>query len=74
MPTNLPRPRVKAKTSVFTVVLNAFMLSTALILTFMVLLQEERYAMGQRGYFADTLEQLTQVSPDDTTGTVSRPD
>ena len=74
MPTNLPRPRVKAKTSVFTVVLNAFMLSTALILTFMVLLQEERYAMGQRGYFADTLEQLTQISPDDTTGTVSRPD
>ena len=74
MPTNLPRPRVKAKTSVFTVVLNAFMLSTALILTFMVLLQEERYAMGQRGYFADTLEQLTQVSPDDTTGAVSRPD
>lgn len=74
MPTNLPRPRVKAKTSVFTVVLNAFMLSTALILTFMVLLQEERYAMGQRGYFADTLEQLTQGSPDDATGTVSRPD
>ena len=74
MPTNLPRPRVKAKTSVFTVVLNGFMLSTALILTFMVLLQEERYAMGQRGYFADTLEQLTIQSPDDTTGTVLRPD
>ena len=74
MPTNLPRPRVKAKKSVFTVVLNGFMLSTALILTFMVLLQEERYAMGQRGYFADTLEQLTQQSPDDATGTVLRPD
>ena len=74
MPTNLPRPRVKAKKSVFTVVLNGFMLSTALILTFMVLLQEERYAMGQRGYFADTLEQLTIQSQDDTTGTVLRPD
>ena len=74
MPTNLLRPRVKEKPSVFTVVLNGFMLSTALILTFMVLLQEERYAMGQRGYFADTLEQLTQESSAETTGNISRPD
>jgi hypothetical protein len=64
----LPRPRVKAKTSVLTVVFNGFMLGSALILTFMVLLQEERYAMGQRGYFADTLEQLAQQTPPDMTG------
>ena len=68
MPTNLPRPRVKAKTSVFTVLLNGFMLGSALILTFIVLLQEERYAMGQKGYFADTLAQLAQESPADITG------
>ena len=68
MPTNLPRPRVKAKKSVFTVVLNSFMLGSALILTFMVLMQEERYAMGQKGYFADTLEQLAQQNPGDMTG------
>jgi hypothetical protein len=68
LPTNLPRPRVKAKKSVFTVVLNGFMLGSALILTFIVLLQEERYAMGQRGYFADSLAQLTQESPADMTG------
>jgi hypothetical protein len=68
LPTNLPRPRVKAKKSVFTVVFNGFMLGSALILTFMVLLQEERYAMGQRGHFANTLEQLAQQTPADMTG------
>jgi hypothetical protein len=70
LPTNLPRPRVKAKKSVFTVVLNGFMLGSALILAFMVLLQEERYAMGQRGYFADTLEQISQQNPADTIGEI----
>ena len=44
------------------------MLGSALILTFIVLLQEERYAMGQKGYFADTLAQLAQESPADITG------
>jgi hypothetical protein len=68
LPTNLPRPRVKAKKSVFTVIFNGFMLGSALILTFMVLMQEERYAMGQKGYFADTLAQLTQETPADMTG------
>jgi hypothetical protein len=73
LPTNLPRPRVKEKKSVFTVVFNGFMLGSALILTLMVLLQEERFAMGQPGYFAGALEQLTQESPADTIGTIARP-
>ena len=63
MPTSLPprpRVRVKAKRSVFSVVLNAFMLVSALILTFVVLVQEERYANGQPGPFADEITQLTQ--------------
>jgi hypothetical protein len=68
LPTNLPRPPVKPKRSIFSVILNTFMLGSALILTFMVLMQEERYAMGQPGYFAGTLEQMTQQSPADMTG------
>ena len=68
MPTNLPRSPVKPKRSIFTVALNAFMLGSALILTGMVLIQEERYAMGQPGYFAGSNEQWTQQSPLDMTG------
>jgi hypothetical protein len=68
LPTNLPRRNVKPKPSVFTLVLNTFMVGSALILTFMVLLQEERYAMGQPGYFAGTLEQTAQQTQIDTTG------
>jgi hypothetical protein len=68
LPTNLPRPPVKPKRSIFSIVLNAFMLGSALILTGMVLIQEERYAMGQPGYFAGTLEQMTQQTPADMTG------
>jgi len=63
LPTSLPpRPqvRVKAKRSVFSVVLNTFMLVSALILTFVVLVQEERYANGQPGPFADQITQITQ--------------
>jgi hypothetical protein len=44
------------------------MLGSALILTFMVLMQEERYAMGQPGYFASTLKQMTQQTPAEPTG------
>lgn len=67
MPTNLPRPRVKEKSSVFSVVLNTFMVGSALILTFMVVMQEERYVNGQEGYLAGTIEQLTQQAAADTT-------
>ncbi len=68
MPTNLPRPRAKAKRSIFSIFLNAFMLGSALILTAAVLLQEERYAMGQPGYLAGAFEQMTQHIPADMTG------
>jgi hypothetical protein len=68
LPTDLPRPRVKEKRSLFSAMLNTFMVGSALILTFMVLMQEERYAMGQPGYFAGTIEQLTQQAAVDTTG------
>lgn len=69
MPTSLPpRPqvRVKAKRSIFSVALNTFMLVSALILTFVVLVQEERYAMGQPGPFAEQIIQLTQQFSADT--------
>ena len=68
MPTNLPRRPAKPKRSIFSVVLNTFMLGSILILTFMVLIQEERYAMGQPGYFAGALEQMTQQTLTNVTG------
>ena len=68
MPTNLPRPLVKPKRSIFSVVLNAFMLGSALILTFMVLIQEQRYAMGQPGYFAGTFDQMIERTTSEITG------
>jgi hypothetical protein len=44
------------------------MLGSVLILTFMVLIQEERFAMGQPGYFAAALEQMSQQSLTNVTG------
>ena len=73
MPTNLPRPRAKAKLSVFTVVLNAFMLGSALILTAAVVLQEERYATG-RPDASGTIGALKQpVAIDMTSETMALP-
>ncbi|MFZ0846736.1 MAG: hypothetical protein WAM62_13170 [Pseudolabrys sp.] len=66
MPTNLPPPRAKAKRSVFTVALNAFMLGSALILAAAVVLQEERYAMG-RPDVAGVTGTFTQPVPIDMT-------
>jgi hypothetical protein len=68
LPTNLPRPLVKPKRSIFSVVLNVFMLGSALILTVMVLIQEERYAQGQPGYFADTFDQMIEPATSEITG------
>jgi hypothetical protein len=69
LPTALPRPpRAERKRSVFSVVLNAFMLVSGLALTFIVLVREEHYAMGQKGLFADTIVQLTQHMPSDRPG------
>jgi hypothetical protein len=64
----LPRRHVEPKRSIFSVILNTFMVGSALILTFMVLMQEERYAMGQPGYFAASLEHMVQATPADMTG------
>ena len=71
MPTNLPRPRVKPKRSIFSDVLNAFMLVSALILTFVVLVREQRYTNGEPGIFADAIIQLTEQTPAD--GSSERP-
>ena len=61
MPTALPRPpRVKPKPTLFGVVLNAGMLVSALILTFVVLVREQGYAMGEPGMFADAIVQMMQ--------------
>jgi hypothetical protein len=68
MPTALPRPRVKQKRSLFGVVLNAGMLVSALILTFVVLVREQGYAMGEPGMFADAIVQMTQQSSPNTSG------
>jgi hypothetical protein len=68
MPTALPRPRVKQKRSLFGVVLNAGMLVSALILTFVVLVREQGYAMGEPGMFADAIIQMTQQSSPNTSG------
>jgi hypothetical protein len=64
LPTALPRPpRVEQKRSRLGVVFNAFMVLSALILTFVVLVREQGYANGQPGMFADTIVQLTQQVP-----------
>lgn len=68
MPTNLPRPRVRQKRSVFSVAFNSFLVGSALFLTFMVVVQEERYAMGRPGILAGALTQLTQQGVADETG------
>jgi hypothetical protein len=44
------------------------MVGSVLILTIMVLMQEERYAMGQPGSLAGALEQMAQQTPADMTG------
>jgi len=38
------------------------MVMSALILTFIVLVREQRYAMGEPGIFADAIVQMTQQS------------
>jgi hypothetical protein len=68
LPTALPprpRPRLEQKRTVFGIVLNASMLVSALVLTFIVLMREQQYAMGKKGMFADAIVQLTQQVPAD---------
>jgi hypothetical protein len=74
LPTNLPRPSVKPKLSIFTIVLNTFMVCTALLLTAAVLVQEERYAAGDQPLdIAGAVEQLTQNVPIDLGGDTMAP-
>jgi len=58
---------------VFDIALNAFMLVSALILTFVVLLREQGYANGQPGIFADRIVQLTQQIPPERSGDLATP-
>jgi hypothetical protein len=75
LPTALPRPpRAKPKRTLFDVVLNTFMVLSALVLTFIVLVREQGYANGQPGLFADTIVQMTQQTAADNAGdTVAAP-
>ncbi len=62
MPTNLPhRPRADVKRSprrvVFDILFNGAMLVSALILTFIVLVREQRYAYGQQEIANQTMQQ-----------------
>lgn len=62
MPTNLPRrPRADVKRPprrvVFDILFNGAMLVSALILTFIVLVREQRYAYGQQEIANQTMQQ-----------------
>ena len=63
-----PQPRAAKKSSVFDVLFNGFLVVSALALAGVVLVQEQRFAMGQPGPFADTAVQLMQAPSPDTTG------
>ncbi len=62
MPTLLPPSRrpVEKKNRPLDIVLNTFMVISALALTFLVLVQEQRFANGQPGPLAGTLTTLLE--------------
>ena len=64
MPTHLPppRPRVEKQGRFLSAVLNTFMVVSALALTFVVLVQEQRYANGQPGPLAGSLATILEQS------------
>ena len=70
MPTTLPhRPRADVKRSpgrvAFDILFNGAMLVSALILTFIVLVREEQYALGQQEIATQVMQQrLTATSGD----------
>lgn len=73
MPTTLPhRRRADEKPSpariVFDFLFNAILVTSALILTFIVLVREEQYAFGQLQSPAQAIEQAAQQSLLHTTG------
>jgi len=64
VPTHLPppKPRVEKKGRFISAVLNTFMVVSALALTFVVLVQEQRFADGQPGPLAGSLATILQQS------------
>jgi hypothetical protein len=65
----LPPRRVERKTaSFFTLVLNTFMLVSALLLTFVVLVREEQYAFGQPDDPAPIINSKAPQTPPDLPG------
>lgn len=68
MPTTLPhRRRADEKRSpariVFDFLFNAILVTSALILTFIVLVREEQYAFGRQQIAIQAIEQAAQPSP-----------
>jgi hypothetical protein len=73
LPTTLPhRRRVEEKPSlartVFDFLFNAVLVTSALILTFIVLVREEQYAFGPQQSAIQAIEQAAQQGLLDTTG------
>jgi hypothetical protein len=67
LPTALPRRRrVKAKQSFVSILFNTFLVVSALALTFVVLVREERYAFAKLE--AATVEQAAPKGPLELTG------
>jgi hypothetical protein len=60
LPTNLPR-NDKPKRSLFSTVLHAFMVTSAVLLGVAVLFQEERYIKGEPSYFAGMFDNPAQA-------------
>jgi hypothetical protein len=76
LPTALPRPRrveAKKKPSFFTLLLNTFMIASAVLLTFMVLVREEQYALAQTNSLPAVISTMPQATPDMTGQTMAMP-
>jgi hypothetical protein len=65
LPTDLPRRRrVESKTkSVVTLLFNTFMVVSALLLTFVVLVREEQYALAQPDVLSAVVMSMGTASP-----------
>jgi hypothetical protein len=61
LPTNLPHQPAKPKRTILGMILNAFMVSTVILLFVAVLLQEERYIHGEPGYLAGLFDDTAKA-------------
>ncbi len=76
MPTQPPTPPRRGndkKRSLLGIVLNTLMVVSALALTFMVLVQEQRYANGQPGPLAGTFSAVIQSATEYDSQVAARP-